>query len=152
MLYIDISCAIISKVLDVLVLYSGTTFRKILYHYAHPELKNANFDDLKDGIKSPIIRETHGEPLSQEAEAEVVANYRYVGATTNIHPYLSKMINYAQPVKFQNFETSEELNLHFQMSSFNESVGLGYIKQQCIEFVKYPYKIQTNLYNFQHYF
>lgn len=24
---------------------------------AHPELKNANFDDLKDGIKSPIIRE-----------------------------------------------------------------------------------------------
>ncbi|XP_071832263.1 1-phosphatidylinositol 4,5-bisphosphate phosphodiesterase beta-4-like isoform X3 [Apostichopus japonicus] len=113
---------------------------------AHPELKNANFDDLKDGIKSPIIRETHGEPLSQEAEAEVVANYRYVGATTNIHPYLSKMINYAQPVKFQNFETSEELNLHFQMSSFNESVGLGYIKQQCIEFVNYNKRQMSRIY------
>ncbi|KAJ8045277.1 1-phosphatidylinositol 4,5-bisphosphate phosphodiesterase beta-4 [Holothuria leucospilota] len=95
-----------------------------------------------DGRKN----KTHGEPLSQEDEAAVVANYRYVGATTNIHPYLSKMINYAQPVKFQSFEASEELNLHFQMSSFNESVGLGYIKQQCIEFVNYNKRQMSRIY------
>ena len=32
-----------------------------------------------------------------------------------------------------------ERNLHYQMSSFNESVGLGYIRTSCIEFVKYPF-------------
>lgn len=32
-----------------------------------------------------------------------------------------------------------ERNIHYNMSSFNESVGLGYLKTHAIEFVKYPY-------------
>lgn len=31
-----------------------------------------------------------------------------------------------------------ERNIHHNMSSFNESVGLGYLKTNAIEFVKYP--------------
>ena len=31
-----------------------------------------------------------------------------------------------------------EKNIHHNMSSFNESVGLGYMKTNAIEFVKYP--------------
>lgn len=31
-----------------------------------------------------------------------------------------------------------EKNIHHNMSSFNESVGLGYLKTNAIEFVKYP--------------
>lgn len=31
-----------------------------------------------------------------------------------------------------------ERNIHYNMSSFNESVGLGYLKTHAIEFVKYP--------------
>jgi hypothetical protein len=36
-----------------------------------------------------------------------MSNYHYIGATTNIHPYLSAMVNYAQPVKFQGFDVAE---------------------------------------------
>lgn len=34
-----------------------------------------------------------------------------------------------------------ERNIHYNMSSFNESVGLGYLKTHAIEFVKYPYAV-----------
>lgn len=37
--------------------------------------------------------------------AEVPINY--TGSTTNVHPWLSTMINYAQPVKFQAFDVAE---------------------------------------------
>lgn len=48
----------------------------------------------------------------EESEEALIAQYTYVGATTNIHPYLSAMVNYAQPVKFQSFDVAEgELNL-----------------------------------------
>ena len=32
-----------------------------------------------------------------------------------------------------------EKNIHYQMSSFNESAGLGYLKTDAIELVKYPW-------------
>uniref|UniRef100_H3CZG3 1-phosphatidylinositol 4,5-bisphosphate phosphodiesterase n=1 Tax=Tetraodon nigroviridis TaxID=99883 RepID=H3CZG3_TETNG len=75
----------------------------------------------------------------EDSEEALIAQYTYVGATTNIHPYLSAMVNYAQPVKFQSFDVAEERNIHHNMSSFNESVGLGYLKTNAIEFVKYPF-------------
>lgn len=31
----------------------------------------------------------------------------YTGSTTNVHPWLSSMVNYAQPIKFQGFEEAE---------------------------------------------
>lgn len=37
--------------------------------------------------------------------------YHYERATTNIHPYLSSMVNYAQPVKFQGFKVAEGTSL-----------------------------------------
>lgn len=45
--------------------------------------------------------------LTAEEEAVLAASYHYTGATTNIHPYLSAMVNYAQPVKFQGFDVAE---------------------------------------------
>lgn len=50
---------------------------------------------------------------AEDSEEALIAQYTYVGATTNIHPYLSAMVNYAQPVKFQSFDVAEgELWLH----------------------------------------
>lgn len=43
----------------------------------------------------------------EDAEAALIAQYKYESATTNIHPYLSAMVNYAQPVKFQGFDIAE---------------------------------------------
>uniref|UniRef100_A0A4W3HCI6 1-phosphatidylinositol 4,5-bisphosphate phosphodiesterase beta-4-like n=1 Tax=Callorhinchus milii TaxID=7868 RepID=A0A4W3HCI6_CALMI len=45
--------------------------------------------------------------ITVEDEQAWVSSYTYVGATTNIHPYLSAMVNYAQPVKFQGFQVAE---------------------------------------------
>ncbi|KAM4632979.1 1-phosphatidylinositol 4,5-bisphosphate phosphodiesterase beta-4 [Polymixia lowei] len=82
----------------------------------------------------------------EDLEEALIAQYTYVGATTNIHPYLSAMVNYAQPVKFQSFDVAEERNIHHNMSSFNESVGLGYLKTNAIEFVNYNKRQMSRIY------
>lgn len=40
-----------------------------------------------------------------------MSNYHYTGATTNIHPCLSALVNYAQPVKFQGFDVAEGMTM-----------------------------------------
>lgn len=97
---------------------------------------------------SDIESKKKGVESSEDADAEqqLIASYKYEGATTNIHPYLSAMVNYAQPVKFQSFEVAEERNIHHNMSSFNESVGLGYLKTNAIEFVNYNKRQMSRIY------
>jgi phosphatidylinositol phospholipase C beta len=75
--------------------------------------------------------------LSEEEERALLNQYKYTGATTNIHPLLSSFVNYAHPVKFQSFEMSKNKDVHYHMSSFNENVALGHLRQDAIEFVKY---------------
>uniref|UniRef100_A0A665V4Y1 1-phosphatidylinositol 4,5-bisphosphate phosphodiesterase n=1 Tax=Echeneis naucrates TaxID=173247 RepID=A0A665V4Y1_ECHNA len=87
-----------------------------------------------------------GESAMEDSEEALIAQYTYVGATTNIHPYLSAMVNYAQPVKFQSFDLAEERNIYHNMSSFNESVGLGYLKTNAIEFVNYNKRQMSRIY------
>lgn len=41
-----------------------------------------------------------------EADAAPVPQ-QYTGSTTNVHPWLSSMVNYAQPIKFQGFDVAE---------------------------------------------
>uniref|UniRef100_A0A665V4V8 1-phosphatidylinositol 4,5-bisphosphate phosphodiesterase n=1 Tax=Echeneis naucrates TaxID=173247 RepID=A0A665V4V8_ECHNA len=87
-----------------------------------------------------------GGDVAEDSEEALIAQYTYVGATTNIHPYLSAMVNYAQPVKFQSFDLAEERNIYHNMSSFNESVGLGYLKTNAIEFVNYNKRQMSRIY------
>lgn len=49
--------------------------------------------------------------LTADEEAALMSAYHYERATTNIHPYLSSMVNYAQPVKFQGFKVAEGRSL-----------------------------------------
>uniref|UniRef100_H2TF27 1-phosphatidylinositol 4,5-bisphosphate phosphodiesterase n=1 Tax=Takifugu rubripes TaxID=31033 RepID=H2TF27_TAKRU len=93
-------------------------------------------------IPAPV----QGGEEEEESEEALIAQYTYVGATTNIHPWLSAMVNYAQPVKFQSFDVAEERNIHHNMSSFNESVGLGYLKTNAIEFVNYNKRQMSRIY------
>ncbi|XP_028380762.1 1-phosphatidylinositol 4,5-bisphosphate phosphodiesterase beta-4 isoform X2 [Phyllostomus discolor] len=126
---------------------------------AHPEYKYGNelsADDLghKEAVANSVKKvsddlehEINKKGLvTVEDEQAWMASYKYVGATTNIHPYLSTMINYAQPVKFQGFHVAEERNIHYNMSSFNESVGLGYLKTHAIEFVNYNKRQMSRIY------
>lgn len=75
-----------------------------------------------------------------------MAHYRYTGATTHVHPFLSSLVNYAQPVKFQGFDVAEEKNVHHCMSSFAETTALGYLKSQAIEFVNYNKRQLSRIY------
>ncbi|KAG9484337.1 hypothetical protein GDO78_009972 [Eleutherodactylus coqui] len=127
---------------------------------AHPEYKfgsELSADDLsqKEAVSNSVKKvvedpeqENNNKKGATTADDEQawMANYKYVGATTNIHPFLSTMINYAQPVKFQGFKVAEERNIHFNMSSFNESVGLGYLKTHAIEFVNYNKRQMSRIY------
>jgi len=59
-----------------------------------------------------MAAETPGTTLTVEEEAALMTNYRYTGTSANTHPYLSAMVNYAQPVKFQGFDVSQGFSLH----------------------------------------
>ncbi|TSM77318.1 1-phosphatidylinositol 4,5-bisphosphate phosphodiesterase beta-4 [Bagarius yarrelli] len=101
---------------------------------AHPEriCGNAVVSQTNNSEGNMLGARKAGETNVADEQA-LIQSYTYVAATTNIHPYLSSIINYAQAVKFQ------KKNIHYNMSSFNESVGLGYLRTNAIEFVKYPY-------------
>ncbi|XP_069788560.1 1-phosphatidylinositol 4,5-bisphosphate phosphodiesterase beta-4 isoform X4 [Narcine bancroftii] len=127
---------------------------------AHPELKmnselsaddmsqekEAHINSVKKVIEDAEQENNKKGTITIEDEQAWVSSYTYVGATTNIHPYLSAMVNYAQPVKFQGFKIAEERNIHYNMSSFNESVGLGYLKTHAIEFVNYNKRQMSRIY------
>uniref|UniRef100_A0A8D2KZ71 1-phosphatidylinositol 4,5-bisphosphate phosphodiesterase n=1 Tax=Varanus komodoensis TaxID=61221 RepID=A0A8D2KZ71_VARKO len=126
---------------------------------AHPEYKfgsELSADDLsqKESVAINVKKAVDDSEqennkkgvITAEDEQAWMASYKYVGATTNIHPYLSTLINYAQPVKFQGFHVAEERNIHYNMSSFNESVGLGYLKTHAIEFVNYNKRQMSRIY------
>ncbi|XP_047740285.1 1-phosphatidylinositol 4,5-bisphosphate phosphodiesterase [Hyalella azteca] len=93
-------------------------------------------------ISQPSIEDD--KPLT--AEEKAFQSYQYTGATTFVHPYLSSMVNYSQPVKFQGFDIAEEKNIHHNMSSFSETAGLGYLKTQAIEFVNYNKRQMSRIY------
>ncbi|KAK0413691.1 hypothetical protein QR680_006946 [Steinernema hermaphroditum] len=84
--------------------------------------------------------------LTKEEEERIFAEYHYTGATTNIHPLLSTLVNYTHPVKFSGFDVAEMNNLYFHMSSFSESTGLGYLKQNAPEFVNYNKRQLSRIY------
>ncbi|XP_068088624.1 1-phosphatidylinositol 4,5-bisphosphate phosphodiesterase beta-4 isoform X8 [Hyperolius riggenbachi] len=127
---------------------------------AHPEYKfgsELSADDLSQkeaaaNSAKKVVEDTEQENNNKKGQESVddeqswMANYKYVGATTNIHPFLSVLINYVQPVKFQSFKLAEEKNVHFNMSSFNESVGLGYLKTHALEFVNYNKRQMSRIY------
>ncbi|CAL8393798.1 unnamed protein product [Gadus morhua 'NCC'] len=102
--------------------------------------------DATDLSEASDLENKKAGEAAEDSEEALIAQYTYVGATTNIHPYLSAMVNYAQPVKFQSFDSAEERNIHHNMSSFNESVGLGYLKTNAIEFVNYNKRQMSRIY------
>lgn len=59
--------------------------------------------------KIPLAEEPIAAPAGQSQDGgegtDVPINY--TGSTTNVHPWLSSMINYAQPIKFQGFDVAD---------------------------------------------
>jgi len=53
--------------------------------------------------------------------------YEYKGGTTHIHPWLSSMVNYAEPVKFQTFEMAEGKRANLESIVIDVVVFLIYL-------------------------
>lgn len=79
-------------------------------------------------LAEPVAPEGEAAPAaalpgqSQEGEgAEVPINY--TGSTTNVHPWLSSMINYAQPIKFVAFDVAESewINSDYFLNDRNQT-------------------------------
>lgn len=56
---------------------------------------------------STIQQQQSGSGPSLGESIELVAAQPYTGSTTNVHPWLSSMVNYAQPIKFPGFDVAE---------------------------------------------
>uniref|UniRef100_A0A4W4F698 1-phosphatidylinositol 4,5-bisphosphate phosphodiesterase n=1 Tax=Electrophorus electricus TaxID=8005 RepID=A0A4W4F698_ELEEL len=112
----------------------------------HPIIKQicSSLDAIRPLVKFYSL--VQADETSMADEQTLIQSYTYVAATTNIHPYLSNIVNYAQAVKFLGFEEAEEKNIHHNMSSFNESVGLGYLRTNAIEFVNYNKRQMSRIY------
>ncbi|XP_047003383.1 1-phosphatidylinositol 4,5-bisphosphate phosphodiesterase-like [Schistocerca americana] len=86
-----------------------------------------------------------GYDATQE-NGDIPSPVKYPPSTNKIHPWLSSMVNYTQPVKFQGFYVAEENNIHYHMSSFEERDGLQYVESQAIEFVDYNKRQLSRIY------
>lgn len=103
-------------------------------------------EDANASADRPIPPDASLENPPETAEGEIVPTVVYTGSTTNVHPWLSSMVNYAQPVKFQGFDVAEQKNIHHNMSSFSEPAGLNCLKTQAIEFVNYNKRQMSRIY------
>ncbi|XP_034238363.1 1-phosphatidylinositol 4,5-bisphosphate phosphodiesterase isoform X2 [Thrips palmi] len=102
-------------------------------------------DEEKEDASAPAAPPPE-EKKEEEGAPDAPPPVQHTGSTTNVHPWLSSMINYAQPVKFSGFDVAEEKNIHHNMSSFAETAGLGYLKGQAIEFVNYNKRQMSRIY------
>ncbi|XP_039756866.1 1-phosphatidylinositol 4,5-bisphosphate phosphodiesterase isoform X3 [Pararge aegeria] len=106
-------------------------------------------DEVKEDASAVVIPEKKPEEIVAEAAAggdDVPPPVQYTGSTTNVHPWLSSMVNYAQPIKFVSFEEAEKKNIHHNMSSFAETTGMNYLKSQAIDFVNYNKRQMSRIY------
>ncbi|XP_014467958.1 PREDICTED: 1-phosphatidylinositol 4,5-bisphosphate phosphodiesterase-like isoform X1 [Dinoponera quadriceps] len=106
---------------------------------------NSGVDSVTSAVAG-IQQQQSGSGPGLGESIELAAALPYTGSTTNVHPWLSSMVNYAQPVKFAGFDVAEQKNLHHNMSSFAETAGLNYLKTSAIEFVNYNKRQMSRIY------
>ncbi|XP_020283715.1 1-phosphatidylinositol 4,5-bisphosphate phosphodiesterase-like [Pseudomyrmex gracilis] len=112
------------------------------------EAKDEVVEDASAAAPPPVPeppKEGEAAPGGEGTEGEAPP-IQYTGSTMACHPFLSAMINYAQPVKFQSFENAEKKNIHHNMSSFSETAALNYLKTHSVEFVNYNKRQMSRIY------
>lgn len=77
------------------------------------EAKDEQVEDASAAPAEPPKEPPEGAPAAgaEGAEGGEVAVV-YSSSTTSCHPWLSSMINYAQPIKFQGFDTATSTSIN----------------------------------------
>jgi len=65
-------------------------------------------EEISESVTAVLQQQQSGSgPVGFGESIELVAAQPYTGSTTNVHPWLSSMVNYAQPIKFPGFDDAE---------------------------------------------
>ena len=70
-----------------------------------------NEEPKEDAGATTILKKEESEAAAGPINVSEVVATPYQGSTTNIHPYLSSLVNYTCPMKFQGFDFAEQKNL-----------------------------------------
>ena len=70
-----------------------------------------NEEPKEDAGATTILKKEESEAAAGQINVSEVVATPYQGSTTNIHPYLSSLVNYTCPMKFQGFDFAEQKNL-----------------------------------------
>nr|XP_050867349.1 1-phosphatidylinositol 4,5-bisphosphate phosphodiesterase-like isoform X1 [Vespula vulgaris] len=140
-----------------------------------PSKDETSTDSMTSSTTGVQQQQSGSGPAGLGESLELAVAQPYTGSTTNVHPWLSSMVNYAQPIKFPGFDVAErtfvidyydlyidfikkfysykriyvsctEKNIHHNMSSFAETAGLNYLKTSAIEFVNYNKRQMSRIY------
>ncbi|XP_066584547.1 1-phosphatidylinositol 4,5-bisphosphate phosphodiesterase-like isoform X2 [Prorops nasuta] len=115
-----------------------------------PVVEQQSSEELPESGSSSVVGQQQSSSTSGPAgmgeSMELAVVEPYTPSTTNVHPWLSSMVNYAQPIKFLGFDVAEQKNIHHNMSSFAETAGLNYLKTSAIEFVNYNKRQMSRIY------
>lgn len=71
-----------------------------------------NDDEEREDPLAPTLIKEEEKPV-EIAPGELTAPVAYTGSTTNVHPWLSSMVNYAQPIKFLGFDVADSKHREF---------------------------------------
>ncbi|XP_035728404.1 1-phosphatidylinositol 4,5-bisphosphate phosphodiesterase-like isoform X1 [Vespa mandarinia] len=111
-----------------------------------PSKDETSTDSMTSSTTGVQQQQSGSGPAGLGESLELAVAQPYTGSTTNVHPWLSSMVNYAQPIKFPGFDVAEQKNIHHNMSSFAETAGLNYLKTSAIEFVNYNKRQMSRIY------
>jgi len=64
-------------------------------------------EEISESVTAVLQQQQSGSGPVFGESIELVASQPYTGSTTNVHPWLSSMVNYAQPIKFPGFDVAE---------------------------------------------
>ena len=75
-----------------------------------------NEEPKEDAGAPTILKKEESEVAAGPINVSEVVATPYQGSTTNIHPYLSSLVNYTCPMKFQGFDFAEQKNLSHKVN------------------------------------
>ena len=89
-----------------------------------------NEEPKEDAGATTILKKEESEAAAGPINVSEVVATPYQGSTTNIHPYLSSLVNYTCPMKFQGFDFAEQKNLSHKVKYFKFTIYFFYQRNE----------------------
>ena len=98
-----------------------------------------NEEPKEDAGATTILKKEESETAAAgPINVSEVSATPYQGSTTNIHPYLSSLVNYTCPMKFQGFDFAEQKNLSHKVNFIYNRYNKTFQILRCLRFLRQP--------------